>query len=138
MTLLILSAGAFAQDVLINEVVYDSTESSDGDGEWIELCNPTSSTVDISDWEIESAGSSWSESYTFEKGTTIEPGAYLTVGAGVGVGDFAWEWSRRSPSDPTQRGCSAPVPGQCVVGRQSCLLFSCLVNLNLGYRTPEV
>jgi hypothetical protein len=89
MILLTLARIASAQDVLINEVLYDSTESSDGAGEWIELCNPTSDTVDISGWEIQSAGTSWSESYTFDDKTTIAPGEYLAIGPGVKVGDFS-------------------------------------------------
>ena len=89
MNLILLSLVASAQDVLLNEILYDSTKSSDGDGEWIELCNSTGSTVDISNWEIESAGTSWSESYTFGDKTTINPGEYLVVGPGVGVGEFS-------------------------------------------------
>ncbi|MFT5681108.1 MAG: hypothetical protein ACI8RZ_002014, partial [Myxococcota bacterium] len=85
MTLILLTLAASAQDVLINEVLYDSTKSSDGDGEWIELCNPTSGTIDLSGWELESAGSSWTESYTFDDKTVIKPGGYLAVGTGVGV-----------------------------------------------------
>ena len=87
MTLILLSLTASAQDVLINEVLYDSTESPDGEGEWVELCNPTAKTVDLSDWEIQSAGSTWSESYTFAKGTTLAAGAYLVVGPGVSKTD---------------------------------------------------
>ena len=89
MNLILLTLAASGQDVLINEFLYDSTESSDGDGEWVELCNPTSGTVDLSGWEIESAGTAWSESYTFSDGVTIAPGEYLVVGPGVGGSDFS-------------------------------------------------
>ena len=89
MNLILLTLSASAQDILINEFLYDSTESSDGDGEWLELCNPTKDTVDLSGWEIESAGTSWSESYTFADGSTISPGEYLVVGPGVGEVDFS-------------------------------------------------
>ena len=99
MTLILLTLSASAQDVLINEVLYDSTESSDGDGEWIELCNPTAQEIDLSGWELESAGSSWSESYTFGDKTILKPGGYLAVGPGVKVGDFSPDLQNGSGTD---------------------------------------
>lgn len=72
-------------DALINEIYYDAPSGEDeGASEWIELCNPTSSVIDLSNWMIESAGSSFSESWTFPSGTTLAPGAYLVFGPGVG------------------------------------------------------
>ena len=62
---------AFA-DVLINEVLYDPA-GSDGGGEWIELCNSGTETIDISGWTFESAGTSFSEIYTVAAGVTINP-----------------------------------------------------------------
>ncbi|MFT4979377.1 MAG: hypothetical protein ACI8S6_005287 [Myxococcota bacterium] len=63
---------------------YDASESDEGGSEWVELCNPTDETIDLSDWMLESAGSSFSESWTFPKGTTLAPGAYLAFGPGAG------------------------------------------------------
>ena len=80
--------GALAQDVLINEVYYDApTGEDEGASEWIELCNPGTSTVDLSGWQVENAGSSWSEVWTFPEGTTLAPGAYLAFGPGAGDKD---------------------------------------------------
>ena len=83
--LLLATPTVLAQDILINEVYYDApTGADEGTSEWVELCNPTTSTIDLSGWMLESAGSSWSESWTFPSGTTLAPGAYLAFGPGVG------------------------------------------------------
>ena len=70
-------------DVLLNEVFYDPT-GSDGPNEWIELCNNGEDDIDISLWEIQSAGSNWSESWTIDSGTVIAAGSYYVLGPGVG------------------------------------------------------
>lgn len=66
--------------LLVNEVVYDPSGSDDG-LEWIELCNSGSSSIDLTGYQIENAGSSWTEVYTFASGSLV-PGAYLIVGYG--------------------------------------------------------
>jgi hypothetical protein len=66
--------------LLINEVVYDPASSDDG-LEWIELCNNGSSTIDLTGYIIENAGSSYGDVYTFSGGS-LAPGAYLIVGYG--------------------------------------------------------
>ena len=80
----LLITPALAQDVLINEVVYDPASSDDG-LEWIELCNASRSTVDLSGWTIENAGASWG-AITIGGSTsltgTIDPGDYILVGYG--------------------------------------------------------
>ena len=61
----LLSSVVFAEDVLINEVMYDAPSSQDeGSGEWIEICNAGSSVINLSGWTIESAGNSWDTSWT--------------------------------------------------------------------------
>lgn len=72
---------AASAGLLINEVLYDASGSTDDGFEWIELCNNGSTTIDLTNYQIESAGSSWTESYTFGAGT-IAPGAYAIVGYG--------------------------------------------------------
>ena len=86
--LFLLSSLVYAEDVLINEVMYDAPSSQDeGTSEWIELCNAGSSVVNLAGWTIESAGSSWETSWTFSSGDTISPGEYLLVGPGGGSSD---------------------------------------------------
>jgi hypothetical protein len=77
--LLALVAPAFA-GLLINEVVYDPSGSDDG-YEWVELCNSGSDTVDLTSYQLQSAGTSYTEVYTFLSGT-IAPGEYVLVGSG--------------------------------------------------------
>lgn len=66
--------------LLINEVMYDPT-GADAGLEWVELCNDTDSTIDLAGYQLESAGASYTEVYTFVGGT-VAPGAYLLVGGG--------------------------------------------------------
>lgn len=78
----LLIAPAFAQDVLINEVVYDPASSDDG-LEWIELCNAGTSTVDLTGWTVENAGSSWSAATIGGSASltgTLAPGDYAIIG----------------------------------------------------------
>lgn len=70
--------------VLINEVLYDSDADSDGNNEWIELCNDGGSAVDLTGWVIESGGSTFGECYTFGA-ASIPAGGYLVIGGGVDV-----------------------------------------------------
>jgi len=88
MSLVTLLLPVALADALINEVLYDPDNSvDDGANEWVELCNPTSKTIDLSGWMIESAGSSFGESWTFPEGTTIAPGEYYVFGPGAGDKD---------------------------------------------------
>ncbi|RME23865.1 MAG: lamin tail domain-containing protein [Deltaproteobacteria bacterium] len=83
MTMLLVLAGlraALAQDVLINEFLYDP-DGSDSGNEWIELCNRGSWPVDLTGWGFEVAGTSFTNIFVFPA-QTIEPGEYLLVGAG--------------------------------------------------------
>jgi hypothetical protein len=43
-----------ANHLVVNEVYYDvaSDKGSEGDNEWVEIYNPTSSTVNLKDWQI--------------------------------------------------------------------------------------
>ncbi len=71
---------ALAQDVLINEFVYNP-DGTDSGNEWIELCNRGAAPVDLSGWGFEVAGTSFSNIFVFPT-QTIAPGEYLLVGAG--------------------------------------------------------
>lgn len=66
--------------LLISEVSYDvdtahGTAGSPDDNEWIELYNPTGSTVDLSNWWIADA----SNEDKFPNGTTIAAGGFLVI-----------------------------------------------------------
>lgn len=56
----------FAADVVLNEFLVDPTN-----GQWVELYNTSSNSVDISGWYIDDSGGS--EKFTIPTGTTIAP-----------------------------------------------------------------
>ncbi|MFH1766646.1 MAG: lamin tail domain-containing protein, partial [Patescibacteria group bacterium] len=56
--------------LVINEVLYDPLGSDLG-YEFIELYNPTNQAVDLSNWVIEVAGTSFSEATTVPEGALI-------------------------------------------------------------------
>lgn len=65
-------------NVVFSEVLYDSSVSRDTEGEWIELYNPQSTTVDIGRWTIQDNTST----LTIPRGTTIGPRTYLIIADG--------------------------------------------------------
>lgn len=78
--LLLLAASQASTGVRINEILYNPTGTDTG-AEWIELCNSGTTTVDLTGYTIQVAGSSWSTIYTFPA-LSIAPGEYLLIGAG--------------------------------------------------------
>jgi hypothetical protein len=78
---LVMNANA---ELLINEVLYDP-HGSDGDLEWIELCNNSQDDADVSGWMIEvTSTNGWTESWTFMPGSLVSGLGYLAVGPGLG------------------------------------------------------
>ena len=75
---LILSTLLFAQDVVINEVLYDP-EGADTGYEWIELYNNSNLPLNLQDWTIEKAGTSFDAVFTFPN-IEIEPYSFLLIG----------------------------------------------------------
>lgn len=67
-----------AENVKINELFYDPI-GADSDYEWIEFYNPTSQTINLENWQLESAGTSFESIFTFSQ-IEIEPQAYLLIG----------------------------------------------------------
>jgi hypothetical protein len=68
------------QHLLISEVFYD-TPGTDSDEEWIEIYNPTASSVDLSNYKLgdeETQGGS-EGMYRFPAGASIAPGQKITV-----------------------------------------------------------
>ncbi len=69
-------------------IIFNEVESNGGTpGDWVEMYNPTTATVDISGWVFKDNDDS--HAYTFPAGTTIAAGAYFvteeaTFGFGLG------------------------------------------------------
>ncbi len=80
--------GATDSGVKINEFLYDPDGADEG-LEWIELYHAGSTPVDLSDWAVQTATSSYSSAFTFPVGTVIQPGELLLVGDSAVAGtDF--------------------------------------------------
>ena len=75
---LISSALLYAQDVVINEVLYDP-DGADTGYEWVELYNNSDLVINLHDWTIEKAGSSFSVVFSFPN-IEIEPYGFILIG----------------------------------------------------------
>ncbi len=64
------------QSIVINEINYNSSETEDA-GDWIELYNPSSNIIDLTDWIF--TDSNLDEGYTFPQGTTVGGNDFLIV-----------------------------------------------------------
>lgn len=62
--------------IVINEIMYNSSDE-EVTGDWIELYNNTSSTIDLSDWIIKDEDDS--HEYIFALGTEIAEDSYLVI-----------------------------------------------------------
>lgn len=60
-----------AADIVINEFLPNPSGSSSEDTEWIELYNTTSSSIDLSNWQLDDTLSGGAPAYTIPLGTTI-------------------------------------------------------------------
>jgi hypothetical protein len=67
---------AFAKDIVINEINYNSAEDFDS-GDWIELYNRSDQQVSLSDWYF--SDSDENHKFIFPGGTVIDPGQYLVI-----------------------------------------------------------
>ena len=74
----ITSTFLIAQNVVINEVLYDP-EGADAGYEWIELFNAGNQSVDLENWKIQRAGTEFEDVFTFPS-IIIEPDSFLLVG----------------------------------------------------------
>ena len=68
----------FAQNVVINEVLYDP-DGADSGYEWIELYNDSDIQQNLQDWTIEKAGTSFTLLYTLPD-IIIESNSFLLIG----------------------------------------------------------
>lgn len=70
-----------ADAVKINEIMVNP-DGADSGGEWIELFNASSGSINLTNWELEAGKSagSFSSVIQFSAGVTIGPGAHLLIG----------------------------------------------------------
>jgi predicted extracellular nuclease len=70
---------AFAQSVIINEIMQNPSAVSDSSGEWFEVHNPTASPVDINGWTIKDNGT---DSHVISNGgpLNVPAGGFVVLG----------------------------------------------------------
>lgn len=69
---------ASSETIVINEVMYDP-EGSDSGQEWIELKNISSNSLELADWSVQTAGTSFATRLTIED-FQLEAGAVVLIG----------------------------------------------------------
>jgi len=90
-------APIYGSSVVINEIMYNPDQCSDSYCEWIELYNPTDSSVDLSGWTL--CGDDLLEGYVnysdkktyLNRGMILKPGQYAVItdgGSGTKVYDY--------------------------------------------------
>ncbi|MDP8204709.1 MAG: lamin tail domain-containing protein, partial [Candidatus Tenebribacter mawsonii] len=79
--IIIFTTLILAQNVVINEVLYDP-DGSDSGYEWIELYNSSDQSVNLNGWMIRKAGSQFELVYAFDlfSGYTIPSHSYFLIG----------------------------------------------------------
>jgi hypothetical protein len=71
-----------ADHIVISEVLYDPSGSTDAGREWVELHNPTGSAIDISGWSLGDAindGEYGAGRYLFPTSTILLPGSVIVI-----------------------------------------------------------
>ncbi|KAA3639586.1 MAG: T9SS C-terminal target domain-containing protein [Bacteroidetes bacterium] len=68
--------GNAATSVVINEINYNSPSNADA-GDWVELLNPTSGPIDMSDWILKDEEDI--HEFIIPEGTILEPQGYLVL-----------------------------------------------------------
>lgn len=67
-------------DILINEFLKDPKSVSDSSGEWVELWNSTTRTVNIEGWWLLDDGGDMHMLYNKAQGIYLQPGQYFVLG----------------------------------------------------------
>jgi len=91
----VTSVGAApSNNLLITEILYDSGAIPDADWEWIEIHNPGSAAVDISNWVVDDINSNAQEAANIPAGSSVPAGgtAILFNGDDTTQADFATAW----------------------------------------------
>ncbi len=78
-----IASAQSAGDIIITEWQANPSDTSDADGEYVELYNTTGSPIDIDGWELKDDGS---DSATFSGATIIPANGFLLVGASATLG----------------------------------------------------
>ena len=73
----LIPSSTFAADVVINEFLPNPSGPTSENAEWIELYNTASSTIDLSNWQIDDILDSGTLPYTIPSGTTINQNSFL-------------------------------------------------------------
>jgi hypothetical protein len=73
-----ISTFIIAQNVVINEVLYDP-DGADTGYEWIELYNAGNQAIDLENWKLQKGGSEFVDQFTFPS-IIIEPDSFLLIG----------------------------------------------------------
>jgi endonuclease YncB( thermonuclease family) len=60
----------------------EGDDSENVNGEWIDVYNPSDNLVSLTGWRLRDASTRF---YDFERGTTVQPGAYVRLHIGVGT-----------------------------------------------------
>ncbi len=76
---ILINSFIIAQNVVINEILYDP-DGSDGGYEWIELYNTSGESISLSNWSIQKAGSEFEHIVTFPDSFQINAQSYFLVG----------------------------------------------------------
>lgn len=70
-------------EVVVTEFMKDPSHVSDSTGEWVEVHNPTSQSVDIEGWSLSDLGSDFTILDNSGLGIVIPPGGYLVLGKSI-------------------------------------------------------
>ena len=87
--LTLISFSAFSQnpgDIVITEIMKNPALVSDDYGEWFEVHNSTSSSIDLQNWVIRDEPGSYQNSTTITNSVIVPAGGYIAMGRG-GVTD---------------------------------------------------
>ncbi len=71
-----VAVGTPQPDVVMNEIMYHPAQSNEGPYEYVEIHNPGSASVDVTDWILEGVGG-----FRFPTGSVLGAGGYLVAAA---------------------------------------------------------
>lgn len=74
---LLTSSLGFSQDIVINEINYNSDDVNFDPGDWVELYNNSGSSVDISNWVFKDSDNT--HEFILPAGTTVDADTYLVL-----------------------------------------------------------
>lgn len=75
--LFLTSLLCFSQDIVINEINYNSDDANFNPGDWVELYNNSGASVDISNWVFKDSDNA--HEFILPAGTTMDADTYLVL-----------------------------------------------------------